>query len=259
MKTKLKDLVEIEPVRLESGWKPLTKKSTPTVPLRESYRKEKTFSFKSLKETLNEPAPIPVSVVEEVIQTKEIEEPKIPVYEEPAVVKADTQELKVQTIQEKVLDYISKSVLEEQQNSFQQPSVSSTISTQQDVVKKLRFLEQWLAKVSISGPGGGEVNLAFMQMNIKSVTSSSYNATLSDYYIGVDYAGAVNIYLPANATSGKVLVVKDERGEASKGTNRYITIWPSTPDTIDTKAYAILAYDYGSLTFLYKNGSWRII
>lgn len=90
-----------------------------------------------------------------------------------------------------------------------------------------------------------------------SVTTSSYTATTDDYYIGVDYAGAVTITLPS-ATDGVKMVVKDERGEASQGSNRYITILPSGSDTIDGKSSAILAYDYGSLTFIYRNG-WRII
>jgi len=90
-----------------------------------------------------------------------------------------------------------------------------------------------------------------------SVTTSSYTATTDDYYIGVNYEGAVTITLPS-ATDGIKIVVKDERGEASQGSNRYITILPSGSDSIDGQTSAILAYDYGSLTFIYRNG-WRII
>lgn len=90
-----------------------------------------------------------------------------------------------------------------------------------------------------------------------SVTTSSYTATTDDYYIGVNYEGAVTITLPS-ATDGIKIVVKDERGESSQGSNRYITILPSGSDSIDGQTSAILAYDYGSLTFIYRNG-WRII
>lgn len=90
-----------------------------------------------------------------------------------------------------------------------------------------------------------------------SVTTSSYTATTDDYYIGVNYEGTVTITLPS-ATDGIKIVVKDERGEASQGSNRYITILPSGSDSIDGQTSAILAYDYGSLTFIYRNG-WRII
>ena len=90
------------------------------------------------------------------------------------------------------------------------------------------------------------------------ITSSSYTITENDYYIGVNYAGAVTITLPTNVITGTTYIVKDELGEASKGTNRYITILPSGSDLIDSRDRAILAYDYGSLTFVYRNG-WRVV
>lgn len=90
------------------------------------------------------------------------------------------------------------------------------------------------------------------------VTSSSYVITENDYYIGVNYAGAVTITLPNEVIEGTCYIVKDELGEASKGTNRYITILPSGSDLIDGKNRAILAFDYGSLTFVYRNG-WRVV
>jgi DNA-binding transcriptional regulator GbsR (MarR family) len=90
------------------------------------------------------------------------------------------------------------------------------------------------------------------------VTSSSYTITENDYYIGVNYAGAVTITLPTGAVEGTTYIVKDELGEASKGTNRYITILPSGSDEIDGRNRAILAYDFGSLTFFYRDG-WRVV
>lgn len=90
------------------------------------------------------------------------------------------------------------------------------------------------------------------------ITSSSYTITENDYYIGVNYAGAVTITLPTGAVEGTTYIVKDELGEASKGTNRYITILPSGSDEIDGRNRAILAYDFGSLTFFYRDG-WRVV
>jgi hypothetical protein len=101
--------------------------------------------------------------------------------------------------------------------------------------------------------GGGPVSYATTY-----VTSASYTITENDYYIGVNYAGAVTITLPTGASDGTTYIVKDELGEASKGTNRYITILPSGSDKIDGQDRAILAYDYGSLTFVYRNG-WRVV
>lgn len=120
------------------------------------------------------------------------------------------------------------------------------------------FLSRIQKQLSTLG-GGGETNLTYMDVPITSVTSSSYSIKPQDYYIGVNYAGAVTITLPKADREGKIFIVKDERGEASKGTNRYITILPSGFDLIDGRNQAILAFDYGSLTFIWKDNSWRVI
>jgi len=119
------------------------------------------------------------------------------------------------------------------------------------------FLSRIQQQLSTLG-GGGETNLAYMDMPLKYITSSSYTLTPQDYYIGINYAGAVTITLPTPRKNGKTYIVKDELGEASKGVNRYITILPSGSDTIDGRDRAIIAYDYGSLTFVYRNG-WRVV
>lgn len=120
------------------------------------------------------------------------------------------------------------------------------------------FLNRIQQQLSTLG-GGGETNLTFMDVPVTSVTTSSYTITPRDYYIGVNYAGAVTITLPKADRQGKIFVVKDELGEASKGTNRYITVLPTGSDLIDGRDRAILAYNYGSLTFVWKGNSWRVI
>jgi hypothetical protein len=119
------------------------------------------------------------------------------------------------------------------------------------------FLNRIQQQLSTLG-GGGETNLAYMDMPLTYITTSSYTITPQDYYIGVNYAGSVTITLPTPRKDGKTYIVKDELGEASKGVNRYITILPSGSDTIDGRDRAIIAYDYGSLTFVYRNG-WRVV
>jgi hypothetical protein len=119
------------------------------------------------------------------------------------------------------------------------------------------FLSRIQQQLSTLG-GGGETNLAYMDMPLKYITSSTYTLTPQDYYIGINYAGAVTITLPIPRKNGKTYIVKDELGEASMGVNRYITILPSGSDTIDGRDRAIIAYDYGSLTFVYRNG-WRVV
>ena len=120
------------------------------------------------------------------------------------------------------------------------------------------FLTRIQQQLSTLG-GGGETNLAFMTLPVKTVTSFSYTINQRDYYVGVNYAGAVTITLPKADREGRKYVIKDELGQASRGTNRYITIVPQTGDLIDGQNRAILAFDYGSLTFIWKSNSWRII
>lgn len=120
------------------------------------------------------------------------------------------------------------------------------------------FLKRIQQQLSTLG-GGGETNLAFMTLPVRTVTSSFYSVTHRDYYIGVDYAGVVTITLPKADREGRVFIIKDEKGEASKGMNRYITILPSNSDLIDGRDKAVIAFDYGSLTFIWKNNAWRIV
>jgi len=131
--------------------------------------------------------------------------------------------------------------------------------TQEELNKHYKlFLNRIQQQLSTIG-GGGETNLTYMDVPITSVTTSSYTIRPQDYYIGVNYAGAVTITLPRADREGKVFVVKDELGEASKGTNRYITVLPTGSDLIDSRDRVILAYDYGSLTFIWKDNSWRVV
>jgi hypothetical protein len=101
--------------------------------------------------------------------------------------------------------------------------------------------------------GGGPVSYATTY-----ITSSSYTISLSDYYIGVNTTSPVTITLPSSVDDGSTYIVKDELGQASQGPNRYITILPSGSDLIDGEDRAILAFDFGSLTFTYRD-DWRVV
>lgn len=189
-------------------------------------------------------------------------------FEEVSSLKKQTKEKNIKkkkVIQEDKEDLIEKSLglLSEPSNIKQQNDpltpLNQKFATLDDLQKHYRlFLDRIQQQLSTLG-GGGETNLTYMNVPTTSVTTSSYTIKPQDYYIGVNYAGAVTITLPKADREGKIFVIKDELGEASKGTNRYITILPSGTDLIDGRDRAILAYDYGSLTFIWKSNSWRVI
>lgn len=158
---------------------------------------------------------------------------------------------------EKSLGLLAEPSDTKQQNDPLTP-LDQKFATHEDLQKHYTlFLSRIQQQLSTLG-GGGETNLAYMDMPLTYVTSSSYLIKHQDYYVGVNYAGAVTITLPTPRKNGKVYIVKDELGQASKGANRHITILPSGSDLIDGRDKAILAYDYGSLTFVYRNG-WRVV
>ena len=166
--------------------------------------------------------------------------------------------VKETTLIEKSLGLLSEPSNTKQQNDPLTPLDQNFVTFDQLQKHYKTFVERIQQQLSTLG-GGGETNLTYMDVPITSVTSSSYTIRPQDYYIGVNYAGAVTITLPKADREGKIFVVKDELGEASKGTNRHITILPTGTDLIDGRNRAILAFNYGSLTFIWKGNSWRVV
>lgn len=165
----------------------------------------------------------------------------------------------------------------------QEPDVTQRdIKTVND---KIKFLEQWINKIQNAGPGGGEVNLRWLDdvkrdtiadgrwlkysesdkkfvfdeinpyevvHNTTLVTTSTYTAQDNDWYIGVNYAGPVSITLPTSPSSGRVLVIKDESGNSSINP---ITVLGTVDN--DTGGF-ILQMDNGGIQMVYRSG-WRVI
>ena len=176
--------------------------------------------------------------------------------QEPQIV--EVVEVKKDTLIEKSLGLLSEPSDTKHKNDPITP-LDQKFATFDDLQKHYStFLSRIQQQLSTLG-GGGETNLTYMDVPVTSVTSSSYTIKPQDYYIGVNYAGAVTITLPRADREGKIFIVKDELGEASKGTNRYITILPTGSDLIDGENSAILAFDFGSLTFIWKSNSWRVV
>ena len=90
--------------------------------------------------------------VEEVVKELPIEAVAEEVLEEPT---AEVEE--VNPLIKLASEHITKEARMEE-DSFQQPDTPLTKSLD-DIRKKIKFLEGWISKISMAGPGGGEVNL----------------------------------------------------------------------------------------------------
>jgi hypothetical protein len=169
--------------------------------------------------------------------------------------------------------------------SFQQPNPDLVAPQMDDIRKKLKFMEQAIGRIAAAGPGSGEVNLRwlddvyrpsisdgrflryndtlkkfeFAEVNPHDIvyttiliTTHTYTVSDEDYYMGVNYAGPVTITLPTTPSSGRMLIIKDESGNAS--TNPITVL--GTVDN-DTGGF-IIQLDNGAIQMIYRNG-WRIV
>jgi len=181
---------------------------------------------------------------------------------------------------------IEKEIVKEVVNtdSFQQPKPQPVDPNIAGIQKKLQFLEQAIGRIAATGPGGGEVNLRYlddvdrasifdmryMRYNATSkkfefaevnphdivytttlVTTQTYTIDDADYYVGVNYAGPTTITLPT-PSSGRMIIIKDESGAAE--TNPITVV-----GTVDNDAGGfIIQINNGAVQLIYRNG-WRIV
>lgn len=151
------------------------------------------------------------------------------------------------TLADRTSDFLSKS-----KDSYQQPDPLIVSSDMDAITKKLRFLEQWIGKISMAGPGGGAGSVAKLDHETKLIDIPAYSISTKDYYLGVNYAGPVTITLPTIVNNGRMYIIKDESGSCS--TNP-ITVLGNVDN--DPGGF-ILAQDNGGIQLIYRNG-WRIV
>ena len=176
-------------------------------------------------------------------------------------------------------------VTETAPSMFVQPDPPTVGRDLQLIQTKLKMLEGWVSKISMTGPGGGEVNLRYLDdvaretiadgkwlkydaarkkfvfddinpgevvNNTTVVTGDNYTVGDTDWYIGVNHAGPVTITLPPTATTGRVLIIKDESGSCET----YPITALGTVDN-DTGGF-ILQINNGAIQMTYRSG-WRVI
>lgn len=156
------------------------------------------------------------------------------------------------TLAERAAEHIAKEVKLEEKNSYEQPDAPLTGKSVNDIRKKIKFLEDWVSKISLTGPGGGAGDVINLDHPVKLVTTN-YTITRKDFYIGVNATTTVNITLPdAIGFPGRKVIIKDESGNCS---NNPIVV----AGTVDNDPGGfILAQDNGGIQMIYREG-WRIV
>jgi hypothetical protein len=180
------------------------------------------------------PQPEPV-VLEEVKEVKRVEQP----IEPPSLIQKSVA----------AIEKAEKS-LTGKEDSYQQPSVPAPADLKA-VKDKIKFLEQWIGKISLTGPGGGAASIENLDHATKLVTTN-YAIQKSDYYVGVNASSPVTITLPSSSKNGRYIIIKDESGRCSK----HPIIVHGNVDN-DPQGF-ILKIDNGGIQMIYRNG-WRIV
>ena len=106
----------------------------------------------------------------------------------------------------------------------------------------------------VTGPTGYTGATGTFLNGRRVVVSSSYTASGTDGYIGVNFSGSVAISLPAGTTN-QYLIIKDESGAAAVNN---ITITANGSETIDGGSSAIININYG-LFRLWFNNNWHVL
>lgn len=185
-----------------------------------------------------------------VILDNKVAEPEIDIIEEVLQEIIIEEPVKEDTLISLTSEFITKELKTE--DSYQQPTAPPTSQNFKEVARKLKFLEEWIAKISLTGPGGGAGDVITLDHPVK-VVSSNYTFTRKDYYVGVNATATVTVTIPDSiAYPGRVIVIKDESGNCSSNP----IVVNGTVDN-DSGGF-ILAQDNGGIQMIYREG-WRII
>lgn len=108
--------------------------------------------------------------------------------------------------------------------------------------------------ISISvGPPGPPGPPGPLEVPVKILAITSYNATANDYYLGIDTISTSSVILPVSE-NGKVYIIKDLSGNASSNP---ITVTASAP--IDNASSYIINTNFASITLVFNGVEWSVV
>jgi hypothetical protein len=174
-----------------------------------------------------------------------------------------TEPVAEQTLADRTSEFLSKS-----RDSFQQPDPLAVAPDMDAITKKLRFLEQWISKVSMAGPGSGETKFARLDDVNRSTIGDTHkvmryfpeeNATYSKFGFGNLSGDQGPIYSMqydttgytsnANVTGGLTawnndkdcLDIHQKDGSILQvGLENYILVWNNSPNVLPNGTFVSL-------------------
>ena len=94
--------------------------------------------------------------------------------------------------------------------------------------------------------------------HVLSGRTTSYSASVLDYYIGMSNGQTVILPLGSTVTTGKQYIIKDESGLAGTFVGYRVTVTASPHDLIDGQNSLILAINYGAVNVIWTGSFWSI-
>jgi hypothetical protein len=188
--------------------------------------------------------------LDELMASLPVEEVVEEVVEEPTVEEEETNSL-IKLASEHIT---KESKIEE--DSYQQPDVP-LMKSLDDIRKKIKFLEGWISKISMAGPGGGEVNL----LKLDDVDTSAigdgkvlaYNAANAKIEFRTSSGGSGGAVDSVNGLTGDVVLTTTNVAE---GGNLYFT--NARTQSLITPAYntANVAYSTANVAYSTANTAY---
>lgn len=206
-------------------------------------------------------------------------------------------EVIIEEVKQPVIDLIQQSVesitkyqkhISEHTDLFNQPNVPKIDPTLKALQSKIKYLEDWIVKISMTGPGSGEVRLKNLDdvdrntlgdgkilqyaaslnkfiwvtpalqydIHTTTVTTSTYSVSSVDEYVGVQSTTTTPVTItlvPYPAV--KRIYIKDEGRNASKNNITLI----SSVGTVEGSSSIVMTKDGESLTLIFNGTNWNIV
>jgi hypothetical protein len=192
--------------------------------------------FSETKELIPEEFPEIISEKEE----PELEQPNL-----------DLISIAVQSISKEESLKTQDNIPENYTNLFTNPEVVRIDPNIKSIQSKLKILEEWVSKISMTGPGGGSGSILDLDTPVVSV-DSDYTMNRKDYCLLVNPSVKTYINLPPAYDERKV-VIKDISGHAQLTPIKINGTIDGDPNGAEIRV------NYAALQLIYFNNSWWII